>query len=377
MYRLRFLKKISILLSLLVFLILVFLVVKERSKSRLADSEKVEVVKSGRTEIESNDQDMILPGIHQDQYNNIASDTELPNENKASNKEFISDEKLVVEQLKRETVYDSLNNLALEGRAFETVSPQFRFNSFEIKLPLKSDNRLLKNDLIMIVGNRRVAKLLEELDSLPKAESGRLLAQQIRKDLNLYRQKAEEYDILSRGDHDLELELDSEKGFLGFSVEETRLGDDPGLEYIRLSLLSQAFVAGVLELPEAAGAILELAEIAGEQRDWFYQYDNHNMNLVRAYMGLTLTGLYHPAILTTALTGTGLVDRDTAYDVVSLTRLWTEEDMTPWDASMSVYGALEAFFAEPDFSQGRITVHYATEASDEQFDTLLEQARRQ
>lgn len=362
-YPLLFLKRLPIFLILLIFLILVFLVVKERSKSPLPDSAKVEMIES------------LTPSIAQNQDIDIAHQSAFPSDNESKNDVQISEEQKVIEQLKCETVYDSLNNLALEGIAFETVSPQLRYTSYIIELPLGPDTRPFKNDLVRIIGNRRVAKLLEELNSLPKAEAGRLLALQIQKDLNLYRQKAEEYDILSRSNSSLKLDLD--KGFLGFTLKMTRLSDEPELAYIRLSLLSQAFIAGVLELPEAAGAIMDLAEIAGEQREWFYNYENNKLHLIHGYIGLIRTGLYNPAILTTALTGTGLVDRDTAYDVVSPTRFWTEEDLTPWDASMSVYGAIDAFFAEPDFSQGRITVHYATEVSDEQFDTLLAHARGQ
>jgi hypothetical protein len=283
-------------------------------------------------------------------------------------------EQQIIDQLKIESLLDSLQNLKAEGRAFEYPSGKFQYQSFELKIPLLQDDRRMKTDLMMIISNRRVAKLLEELNILSKAEAGRLLGNQIRQDLALYRMLTEEYDVLITSENAWEPERGN--GYLGYFRNHTMIGDNVEIFYLRLSLLSHTLIAGVLELFDVAEIVLELSETAKAQREWFYNHNNNGMNWLDAYFGLTFTGLYNPAVLTTALAGTGLVDWDTVYDIVSPTQFWKDEDITLWDASISVYGAAHDF-TNPDFSRGRITVHYATEVSDEQFDTLLDHARGQ
>lgn len=280
-----------------------------------------------------------------------------------------SEEQEIIDRLKQETLNDSFTNLARDGSAFVYPSVLVRPNTSNISLPLQPDDNLLEAALIAVLSNRRVSKLLEELALLSKAEAGQLVSRQIREDLETYRMLADIFDTDAIASTQSSTPGDNSGGF-GFAIETTLPGDDPNIHYVRLSLLSLAFVAGTLGLSDAADAVQELIDIAILQRDWFYQLEQSGTPQAQAYLNMSLTGLYHPGILTTAMVGTELIEREIAYAVVSPLFYWKEEDLTMWDAAVSLYCAL-GLGGSPDFSRGRILVQYATRVSDTEFDEIL------
>jgi len=278
-----------------------------------------------------------------------------------------------IAQLKLESLQNSLTNL-LVGREYSWPATLVRRQEFEVAIPLPSSGAQGSNDWTMILSNRRVAKLLEELVALPKDEAGRLVAKQIRENLQLYDSLVEAFDatmVSSSPSEPAPSPSEPAPGEFqgGFAVRTTQVGDEPELPYVRMSLLSLAFIAGDLGLTEAGDAVSDLVAAAAAQRDWFYAYEEHGMAMPQAWAGLALTGLYHPGVLTTALAGTGLIDQEIVDEIVPHHSHWREMDLTPWDAYVSVFE--ERIAGRPDFSRTTIPVRYATEITDEQFDELV------
>jgi hypothetical protein len=185
-----------------------------------------------------------------------------------------------METLEAESLRDSLHNLS------DTHPPHLHSEAIFPRFPIPWNEG--RHDIVRIMLNARVLKLLKELGDLPSAEAGAFVQEHLMAALSKYKSAFHELC----GPENIGIER---------VVKPGERPEGPSLNS-RYEILSLAFIAGHLELKSAFPAIVELAQYAREQREYLYQcYLTDKISEWKAYLILTDGSLYNRLVICTAL----------------------------------------------------------------------------
>ena len=222
--------------------------------------------------------------------------------------------------------------------------------------------------------SRRVMKVLHELAREPKNRASELISRQIQDNLPKYQAKFKE-KILA----DPRLRDRENTGGLGFTMGNNRDGS-PTLQGLRYSLFALVMIAGTLELEGTQDAVQAVAEVAVDQRDFFYKHGQEDFNYSLSIGALQWASLYNRQMLVTGLVGTAALD-DAATPLLreSLARRLKKEptEVTPWsEVLLPNYNALTTPYEDTwgsmpvDYTKGVIPVRHLYWVTDEDFDAI-------
>ena len=224
--------------------------------------------------------------------------------------------------------------------------------------------------------SRRVMKVFHELAGEPKNRASELISRQIRDNLPKYQAMFKE-KILADS-RLLDREYSGNTGF-GFTMGNNRDGS-PTIQGLRYSLFALVMIAGTLELEGARDAVQAVAEVAVDQRDFFYKHGQEDFNYSLSIGALQWASLYNRQMLVTGLVGTAALD-DAATPLLreSLARRLKKEptEVTPWsEVLLPNYNALTTPYEDTwgsipmDYTKGAIPVRYLRWVTDEDFDAI-------
>jgi len=243
--------------------------------------------------------------------------------------------------LKKESTQESLARLS-EPTMFDfTTRFAGRYpSSIAYEMP-PVDDQEARRDLVRILCNRRVVKLLEELQVMPKTEAAALVLKHLEESFDRYRQQ------LTKGSQTNNNALN--------------------IETLRLNLEALVIIAGNLELTETSEILHSIAEFALEQREKAYKQTKQGaLEMISANNTLVRASLYNRIVLGTGLLGVGgAVSQSEDYP-------WTELELAPYDSLVSPIDppALRGDII-PDYSRTRIKIRHLKTLPDEGFDTIL------
>ena len=266
----------------------------------------------------------------------------------------------------------------------ETLEQSFfrlsNINLFFSPGPAPSEGRMWLNDsqaralseeqelrtLEIIVGNRRVLKLYEDLSEIPKAEAGPLLSEHTLRLLDEYKKTYARDDDIQGGTQFLRSDEEQARQRQGGSVTGVSMiinTPDPNevtLSGLRYAVLSLVWLAGALDLQEVRATVDEVAGEGLRQRRRLYDDVIHH-DLWRESI-LENYSLYNRVVLGTAL----LQLAETASMEGLPTGLLKKSiRQTTWQAVSTIHER-----EVPDSSQGEIAVEYYSGLTDQILDVL-------
>lgn len=277
---------------------------------------------------------------------------------------------LIVIKLKDESVLESLSKLHETG--LYTWPPSYATAGnlrLQTVIPMPKDHD--RTDVLQIINNRRVVKLIQELPSLSKAEVAGLVNQEIEASLteydklyNSYFEKALKYYNTIKADP-------VGRGILP-ALPSNSPDRTPTLKGLRYKILALVLIAGNLELQDSQSAVQKVVDYAIRQRNKLY--DTELFEEKFSSLMLRLVCLYNRQILGTAVLGTYLepnrreqVLKET--NNKSKTRKLKPYDQIPPDNLFGM-GSLVLL----DDIKGQVKVKYIQALGDSKFDDIVNAA---
>jgi hypothetical protein len=218
----------------------------------------------------------------------------------------------------------------------------------------------------VLLSNRRVLKIMQELSAMNKDDAARLLSGEIDAALVEYNKIFAEW--LDR--HQKRATTENGYSGIGFRLSNNDDGT-PTIRGIRYKLLALVFVAGHLELADARESVLAVCDFALDQRTRLYATEPDT--LPEGLHILASASLYNRQILGTALARMNSDVESIEELVTRMEKAQKSVDTTAWNALVTPY---DLGHKRTDYSKGRFTVKWFGEVGDDDFDALLEAARQ-
>lgn len=276
---------------------------------------------------------------------------------------------MIIEILDKESVETSLARLD-EHKMYTWGSTWIQHDKATLaEIPLQPG--LGRSDLIAIMSNRRVLKLMEHLSTLRKAKAAALVEKEIDRALceynRLWDQQMEYSKYLKRKPY-----RDPEKPTRDLYLR--RADGKPTLVAVRYKVLALLLLAGNLELRGTQPAVREVLEVAVRQRDLFYHNSIYDKRACAPM--LVWASLYHRQILGTAVLGT-YVDSAKRQEILKQfgCKLKTER-LQRYTATIIPYGRLWEGHgvSRSKYTNGPLTVKYLEPLGDAKFDAIVNAA---
>lgn len=264
-----------------------------------------------------------------------------------------------IEVLRQESLQDSLNRSADVG--FYYYPGNFSIKSGNILTTrLRPDAGL--RDAKLILSNRRILKLLDELANIPREQASAMLSDHVRELLTRYSKLYA--DELAEQSHLMDPSYAPEIGHGPVIQISDNPDGSPTLEGTRLSILSLVLVAGQLGLEDTLDAIYDVVDIAYEQREYWYGIGENTQSPFGSAT-LERLGLYNPLILGSTLKH--------LHPDQFASNEWPVEsiELTSFDALRSKYD-LSSLGIPVDYSQGSTSVDIIVSLPDSEMDQILE-----
>jgi len=232
-------------------------------------------------------------------------------------------------------------------------------------IPLKPG--VCRKDMICVMANRRFLKLIEELGRLPKAKAGELIGKDIVSTLSVYRKLWDEQmectDQLKKVQY-----KDPNKSTRALSA--SNIHGRPTLLGVRFKILALLAIAGNLQLREAQSAVMEVIDVAIEQRNELY--NNPVYFEPAAASMLVEASLYSRQILATAALGTSVELPAQEEIVKSVGCSFKSQKLQRYTASITRYGRRsDEYEIMKNPPEGSLTVRYVKPMNDSQFARII------
>jgi hypothetical protein len=260
-------------------------------------------------------------------------------------------------EIERESVEESLRNLLFDGKNY--LFPG------QLLIPSKLPNPPLppefgREDIDLLLSNRRIMKLLTDLESLPRDQAEDLLVKYLDEGLERYR---EMYEALVSGTGQSQAE------YAGGLVIGNLADGSPSLNSARMNVLALAFLAGQFQVSDAHPILLQMALDAQQQRNTYYEAASGGVP-GSATHGIRYVSLYNRQILAYALaatSGNGL----SAAEVLAQWSVHTRnEPLPPWNAPVGPRDSI--VFKDPAIPDANgLEVTYIAFITDSLYDEIL------
>ena len=272
--------------------------------------------------------------------------------------------------LHSESLDESLDRLdEISSYVWPGVLGEFS-DGLAIEFPLTKERG--RRDVARVLSNRRVIKVLEELEMLDRRTAADRVSQRIADGLTVYdhlMNQLKQSGALSR--------VGPKGETLSFQMSDNPNGE-PTLLGTRNGLLALALIAGALDLDGARGAVDQIVAKALEQRDEFYRFEDHGYAKECAVSVLASASLYSRPVLVVAMAGTsgrrdliGSVfhSSDASRDTESA---WSTQKVSLYDAIVTPFDLPVFSGSSPDFARGSIDVQYVPFIDDPQFNAVVD-----
>ena len=232
-------------------------------------------------------------------------------------------------------------------------------------IPLKPG--VCRKDMICIMSNRRFLKLMEELGMLPRAKAGELVGKDIVSTLSLYRKLWDEQMECTDQVKKVQYRDPNKptRALLAYNIH-----GRPTLLGVRSKMLALLAIAGNLQLQEARSGVMQVIDLAIEQRNEFYNNPVY-FESAAAHM-LVEASLYNRQILATAALGTSVEFSAQEAIVKAAGCSFKSEKVQRYTEIITRYGRLShEYEIMKNPPEGSLTVRYLEPISDSQFGLII------
>ena len=271
-----------------------------------------------------------------------------------------------VAELKAESLEQSLANLGDSELWFRPGGLVFNESG---RLPLKGEDGARTVDIL--VSNRRLLKVYQELGALPPARATDLVNRYFPLWFEQYSVKYAKY--VDKGRRVAPASADKgepgEVRIAGWGGERDEDDGLPLLECMRWRLLGLVLIAGNLRLQGTAPWVQKVAQEARAQRDYLYQAGGEFSEPFRA-ITLTTKSLYNRQVLGYALTRTSPQPELALAVLAAREKDIAVKTLPVYDAEFTPYDRFGAG-GPADYSKGSLAVEYVADVSDNDFESIF------